>query len=41
MPAHADVPQGDMFVEYTVVLPTEVSSPTRKSESHNIELADQ
>ena len=31
MPSYHDIPQGDMYIEYSVVLPTEVSETTRQS----------
>lgn len=30
MPSYHDIPQGDMFIEYSVVLPTAVSDATRR-----------
>lgn len=33
MPAYHDIPQGDMYIEYSVVMPTAVSDGMRKSES--------
>ncbi|ODN75494.1 hypothetical protein L202_06625 [Cryptococcus amylolentus CBS 6039] len=30
MPGYMDIPQGDMFIEYSVVFPTEVSKETRQ-----------
>lgn len=33
MPAYHDVGQGDMYIEYSVVLPTEVSDTSRRSKS--------
>jgi DnaJ-class molecular chaperone len=32
MPAYTDVPQGDMYIEYTVVLPAKISDASRSSE---------
>jgi hypothetical protein len=32
MPSFHDVPQGDMYIEYSVVMPTAVTSETRESE---------
>ena len=32
MPSFHDVPQGDMYIEYSVVLPTTITDDTRKSE---------
>jgi DnaJ-related protein SCJ1 len=32
MPSYHDIPQGDMFIEYSVVMPTVVSDGTRRSE---------
>lgn len=31
MPSFHDVPQGDMYIEYSVVMPTEISEDTRHS----------
>jgi DnaJ-related protein SCJ1 len=31
MPSYHDIPQGDMFVEYSVVMPTAISDATRRS----------
>ena len=33
MPSYHDIPQGDMYIEYSVIMPTEVSESTRHSES--------
>ncbi|WWC67101.1 uncharacterized protein I206_101008 [Kwoniella pini CBS 10737] len=30
MPAYSDIPQGDMYIEYSVVIPTEVTSGTQE-----------
>jgi len=32
MPSFHDVPQGDMYIEYSVVMPTAITSETRESE---------
>lgn len=32
MPSYHDVPQGDMYIEYSVVFPTEISGASRASE---------
>lgn len=32
MPSYHDIPQGDMYIEYAVVFPTEVSDSSRQSE---------
>jgi hypothetical protein len=32
MPSFHDVPQGDMYIEYSVVMPTAITTETRESE---------
>jgi DnaJ-related protein SCJ1 len=32
MPSYHDVPQGDMYIEYSVVFPAEISDASRASE---------
>jgi hypothetical protein len=32
MPSFHDVPQGDMYIEYSVVMPTAINTETRESE---------
>lgn len=38
MPQHGQLPQGDMYVEYTVMMPTSVSDDTREGERAPISL---
>ncbi len=38
MPAFHDIPQGDMYIEYSVVMPTAVSDGMRKSESGRVRM---
>lgn len=39
MPSFHDVPQGDMYIEYSVVMPTEISDDTRNSKSTSFSAA--
>lgn len=39
MPSFHDIPQGDMYIEYSVVMPTEISEETRHSESYLLNVA--